>query len=177
MQFSSSTTWLKNNINHISYFSHRRSCISISNKDMKYKLSIFTPSMELKSSTSTYSPTRQQTVSGEFFIKINTRIQPFQEILHLVTPVPPNAIRLRRTAQFPNGEIWREIIIYTQTSNKQWKCFICNQRMGKKDIDLAIKYYPQHSDSLSKMETRTSMEDRIHHHHLPYNNGRQLSPK
>ena len=145
---------------------------------MKYRHSIFTPSKDTwKNSTSQYFPTEKQTVYGEFFLKIKPRIQPFQEILHLVTPVPPNAIRLRRTAQFPNGEIWKEIIIYDQTSTGQWKCFLCNQRMGKKDIELASKYYPQHADSLSKMRTRTAMEDRIHHHHLPYNRGRQSHPK
>jgi hypothetical protein len=104
------------------------------------------------------------------------KIQHFQEVLQLVTPAPHNAIRLRRTAQFPNGEIWKEIIIYHQTHNEQWKCFLCNQRMGKKDIDLASKYYPQHALSLAKMKTTMALEDRIHHHHLPYNKNRQYQP-
>ena len=146
---------------------------------MQFKHSTFTPSMDnLKSSTSQYSPTRKQIVYGKFFIKTKTRIQPFQEILQLVTLVPPNSIQLWQTAQFPNREIWKETIIYNQSSNEQLKCFLCNQRMGKKDIDLASKYYPQHAPSLAKMKTRMAMEDRInHHHHLPYNKSRQLQPK
>ena len=46
--------------------------------------------------------------------------------------------------------------------------------MGKKDIDLAIKHYPQHAASLSTMPTTKALEDRIHHYHLPYQRARQL---
>jgi len=49
--------------------------------------------------------------------------------------------------------------------------------MGKKDIDLASKYYTQHARSLAKMKTQMAMEDRIHHHHLPYNKSRQFHQK
>ena len=46
--------------------------------------------------------------------------------------------------------------------------------MGKKDIELAMKCYPQHAISLSQMPTTNAMEDRIHHYHLPYQRARQF---
>ena len=51
---------------------------------------------------------------------------------------------------------------------------MCGLRMGKKDIDLAMKFYPQHAASLSTMPTTKALEDRIHHYHLPYQQARQL---
>ena len=46
--------------------------------------------------------------------------------------------------------------------------------MGKKDIDLAMKYYHQYSASLSTLPTTKALEDRIHHYHIPYQRARQL---
>ena len=51
---------------------------------------------------------------------------------------------------------------------------MCGQRMGKKDIDLAIQCYPQHATSLSQMPTSKALEDIIHHYHLPYQRARQF---
>jgi hypothetical protein len=50
---------------------------------------------------------------------------------------------------------------------------MCGQRMGKKDLELAAKFYPHYATSLLSMPTTKALEDRVHHYHLPYQRTRQ----
>ena len=89
-------------------------------------------------------------------------------VLLSVSPSPKNIIRLRRIATFSNGESWCETIMYDQNSYGMWTCVMCGQRMGRKDMEIAMEFYPHHAKSLSAMPTTNALEDKIHHYHLPY---------